>query len=136
MNLKRVVPRKEAGEKEKLSHHDASHRKRNNFVVGERHNRNANEDKLRRKEAGSDMQTRRGGKALLCLLVTTNFQGKLEAGKPLQIVQVTEVEGSNIAQGRVGKFRISGSSGSLQAKTTSTEKNREGRWGKLTLCHG
>lgn len=104
MNLKCVVPRKKAGEKEKLSHHDASHRRRNHFVVGERHSGNANEDKLRRR--GSDMQIGRRGKTPLCLLVTTNIQGKLEAGKPLQIVQVREVMGSNIAQGRVGKFSI------------------------------
>lgn len=88
------------GEKEKLSHH----KKRNNFVVGERHNGNANEDKLRMKEAG--IRHARGGKAPLCLLVTTNIQGKSEAGKPLQTGQVEEVEGSNIAQGRAGKFRI------------------------------
>lgn len=52
------------------------------------------------------MQIGRRGKTPLCLLVTTNIQGKLEAGKPLQIVQVREVMGSNIAQGRVGKFSI------------------------------
>lgn len=52
------------------------------------------------------MQRGRRGKAQLCLLVTTNIQGKAEAGKPLQTGQVGEAEGSNIAQGRAGKLRI------------------------------
>lgn len=83
MNLKCVDPRKEAGKKEKLSHHDASHRKRNHFVVGERHNGNANEDKLRRKEAGIRHANRKKRKSTTLSLGYYKYSGKMRGRKTL-----------------------------------------------------
>lgn len=78
------------------------------------HGGNANENKLRRKEAGTRHGRGRRGKAPLCLLVSTTT----EAGKPLWTAQVREVEGvTNSRESReVQDF------GSLQVKTANIGK--------------
>lgn len=81
MNLKCVVPRKEADEKEKLSHHHASHGKRNHFVVGEKHNGNAKEDKLRRKEAGNRHAKRKKRKSTTLSLGYQKYTVKIRGRK-------------------------------------------------------
>lgn len=66
------------GEKEKLSHH----KKRSNSVVGERHNGNANEDKLRRKEAGISHAKRKKRKSTTLSPGYHKYPGKIRGRKP------------------------------------------------------